>query len=468
MSQQLATLAFACAIAGMFYLIREPKAKTSPALWLPVIWLAIASSRNISEWLQPDIQSKGGLDTANRYLDGNPIDRNVMTGLLFVGILVLIGRRQKILGFLRANQAILLFFFYCLVSTLWADHPDVSFKRWTKAVGDFVMVLIVLSDPDRISAIKRFFARAGFVLLPLSILFIRYYSDLGRRYSPWDGALSYTGVTTNKNELGMICMIYGLASLWCLLDAYGWGTNTPKKFTPMIAHSGMILMGVWLILTANSMTPFSCMVLAGFVMIWVGRPAVRRRPALIHLAVFGVLFVAFSALFLNLGSGLLSNIGRDATLTGRTAIWNMVIAMCPNRLIGAGFESFWMGDRLAQIWRIYWNHPNQAHDGYLEIYLNLGWIGEGLLALVIISGYRTVISKVRRNVKGASLMLGYFVAAVAYNFTESAFKMTHPVWIVFLLAMTAVPVQQAVKQLKVSQPKETQELNSELLAAKVL
>jgi O-antigen ligase len=146
----------------------------------------------------------------------------------------------------------------------------------------------------------------------------------------------------------------------------------------------------------------------------------------------------------------------------------MVIAMCPNRLIGAGFESFWMGDRLAQIWRIYWNHPNQAHDGYLEIYLNLGWIGEGLLALVIISGYRTVISKVRRNVKGASLMLGYFVAAVAYNFTESAFKMTHPVWIVFLLAMTAVPVQQAVKRLKVSQPEEGQELNSEVLAAKAV
>jgi exopolysaccharide production protein ExoQ len=465
MGTQLATVVFACGIAGMLYLIRDPKAKTSLSLWLPVIWLMIASSRNISEWLQPDLEGKSALDTANHYLDGNPIDRNVMTGLLFLGVIVLFSRRQQVLGFLRANKAILLFFLYCAVSTLWSDHPDVSFKRWTKALGDFVMVLIVLSDPDWLYAVKQLFARAGFLLLPLSILFMRYYPSLGRTYSPWDGSLSYTGVTTSKNELGMICLIFGLASLWCFLEAYGWGTRSPKRFAPMVAHGVLILMAVRLILTANSMTPFSCFVLAGFVMIWVGWPAVRRRLALVHLAVFGVLFVAFSALFLNLGSGLLSNIGRDSTLTGRTAIWDMVIAMSPNRLIGAGFESFWMGDRLTQIWRIYWNHPNQAHNGYLEIFLNLGWIGEGLLALVIFSGYRTVISKVRRNGKGASLMLAYFVAALAYNFTESAFKMTHPVWIVFLLAMTAIPAQQGVKRLKVAKPEE-RELKPEVWAAR--
>ena len=56
-------------------------------------------------------------------------------------------------------------------------------------------------------------SRVGFLLLPASVLFIKYYGDLGRAYNP-DGEQTNTGVTTNKNTLGLIVFLVSLGALW--------------------------------------------------------------------------------------------------------------------------------------------------------------------------------------------------------------------------------------------------------------
>ena len=84
---------------------------------------------------------------------------------------------------------------------------------------------------------------------------------------------------------------------------------------------------------------------------------------------------------------------------------------------------------------------NEAHNGYLEVYLNLGWVGVILLAGLIIAGYRNVISAFRRPQATAFLKLGFFVAAVIYNWTEAGFRETSLVWISFLIATTIVSPQ---------------------------
>jgi exopolysaccharide production protein ExoQ len=466
----IATVAFLCVMLGFFALDREPKARTSRALWIPVVWFWIACSRNVSEWLSSGAGSVStSLDSSNRYLDGNPLDRNVMTALLALGLVVLWSRRRVVGAALRSNLPILLFFLYCAVSSLWSEHPDVSIKRWVKGIADLVMVLVVLTDRDRLTAIKRLLARVGFLFIPLSILLIRYYSDLGRAYNPWDGGLIWIGVTTTKNQLGMICLVLGLPSAWRVVEELRKG-KANRRTGSIFVHSCIIVMAFWLIHTADSMTPFACFVLAGFVIVMTSSRFVARKPALVHLVVGAVLSVAFSALFLHIGSGLLANLGRDSTLTGRTDIWDMVIAMTPNRLLGAGYESFWVGERLRKIWAVYWNHPNQAHNGYLEIYLNLGWVGVTLLAVVIMNGYRQIIAAVRRKSPAATLCLGYFVAVLAYNFTESAFKMTHPVWLVFLLATTMVPEPRILRRAKVAAETDgqSQSADLQLVASKVI
>jgi O-antigen ligase len=108
-------------------------------------------------------------------------------------------------------------------------------------------------------------------------------------------------------------------------------------------------------------------------------------------------------------------------------------------LFGTGFESFWLGERIEQFWRSYWWHPNQAHNGYLEIFLNLGWVGVALLAAVMAGAARNIWRTFGRNQEAARLSLTLLVVATLYNMTEAAFKSFHLVWIAFLLAAVSNP-----------------------------
>lgn len=168
----------------------------------------------------------------------------------------------------------------------------------------------------------------------------------------------------------------------------------------------------------------------------VSMTPLARRPATVHLLVATILSASLFATFLDPGA-LVGALGRDPTLHGRTVIWNQVLGMTANPLLGAGFESFWLGERLKKMWGMYYWHPNQAHNGYLEVFLNLGWVGIALFAVVLVMGYQNAVGAFRRDWRAGSLKLAFFVAAVAYNLTEATFKMTNPVWITFLWAATA-------------------------------
>ncbi|MBZ5526365.1 MAG: O-antigen ligase family protein [Acidobacteriia bacterium] len=432
MSQYLAAAIFLSVIASLFVLDRDKEAVSSRALWIPFVWLLISGSRNISEWLQVNAPP---VDTTDAYLEGNPTDRNGLTLLLALGVIVLISRRRQVLAFLRANPFLVLYFFYCGLSALWSDYPDVSFKRWFRAMGDVIMVLVVLTDTNWVVAVRRLLLRVGFLLVPLSILFILFFPEIGRTYGRWDFQPSWTGVTTNKNSLGMVGMVYGLAGLWYFVEAWQSAKSSQRNHR-LIAHGVFLSMVLWIIVKAHSATALSCFGFGAILILVTGLLPFTRRPLLLNILVAFVLVFAFSALFLNIG--LVENLGRESNLTGRTDIWAAALHLTVNPVVGAGFESFWIGPRLLQM-RSIDEGINQAHNGYLEIYLNLGAIGLLLILLFIFSGLRHIHAAFRRENDFAGLRLAYFVVAVIYSFTEAGFKMMHPIWIAFLLSTLAVP-----------------------------
>src|SRR5580698_57008 len=433
MTQAVATFVYVLVICGLFALDRDPKARTSGALWIPALWLLINGSRPVSSWFE----TGPVIDSPEKYLDGSPLDAAVFGVLLAAGLVVLFSRRRLVAIFLRANAPVLIFFGYCAISILWSDYPFVAFKRWTKAVGDVVMVMVVLTDPDRLSAIKKWLARLGFVLVPLSILLIKYYPELGRSYNPWTFIPMYAGVTLGKNLLGMTCLIAGLGSVWRFVSAYQ-SRKSAFRTRQMIAHGALVAMVIWLLAMANSMTSLSCFAMAGGLIVVTGLFRFARRPAVVHLLVASVVGISLCALFLP-QTGLVESLGRDATLTGRTAIWNVVISLAGNPLLGCGFESFWLGQRLQKVWDMTERGIQEAHNGYLEVYLNLGWIGVTLLGVIIVTGYRNAVAALRRGRDEASgLLLAFLIVGVVYNFTEAGFRMMSVVWIAFLFAvMTA-------------------------------
>jgi O-antigen ligase len=430
----IATIICALGIWQLFRLNREREVRTSTALWIPVFWLFIGASRNVGEWLH---FSSGSVSNSDRYLEGNPLDRAMLSAVLVVGVIVLLSRGRLVGILLRSNIPILLYFLYCGTSVLWSDFPDVSFKRWFRALGDVVMVLIVLSDPDWLAATRRLLARVGFVVLPVSVLFIRYFPDLGRSYSK-GGQPEWTGVGTDKNALGMICLVFGLAAVFRFLQIRQEKEGA-RKGKPLIAQGALIVMASYLLYEAHSATAISCFFLAGGVMVLTQLLRVARKPAVLHLLVATVLMVPISAMFLGVGSNLVGELGRDSTFTGRTAIWQAALSIADNPLVGAGYESFWLGQRLDQVSRSIQQGVNQAHNGYIEIYLNLGWVGLAFLAGLFITGYKRIFHAVRWQTQGGTLRLAFFIVAVTYNLGEGAFKMMHPLWILFLLAVAVVP-----------------------------
>jgi exopolysaccharide production protein ExoQ len=446
---EVATLLAIIGILGLFVLDQDTKVRTSKALWLAVLWISIAASRPVSVWLQ-----MAPANSAELQLEGSPLDRNVFLALLITGMVVLVARKQRVATILRVNRPLVLFFSYCAISVLWSDYPAVAFKRWIKALGDIVMILIVLTDRDPSAAVKRFLAWPAFILMPLSILFYKYYPTLGRYYSRWEGTQMFGGVTTDKNMLGMGCLILGLGLTWRLFHVFRSRSSEATR-RPLIANGIALAMTLWLLIKSNSMTSLCCFVLASGLMAASFHKIGRKRPVM-HLLVISVVSVVFVALFLDVGAILLQALGRDPTLTGRTDVWEIVLSLTGNPLIGTGFESFWLGERLEKIWSLHWWRPNEAHNGYLEIFLTLGWIGIGLLVFIILNGYRNILDIFRHNPEAARLRLAYFAVGLAYNFTESAFRTMHLVWIALLLAIVAVPKPRVKRGLRKRAKDESQ------------
>jgi exopolysaccharide production protein ExoQ len=434
----LATLVFAAGILMMFRLDRDPHARVSRALWIPTLWMLIAGSRMISEW-----QVGAEIESPNQYFEGSPVDRLVLTALLAAGVAVVVSRARASELFFRRNAPIVLFFAFCGASVIWSDFPGVAFKRWTKALGDVVMVMVVLTDPDPAAAVRRLFARTAFLLIPASVLLVKYYPEWGRGYDRWTWTPFYGGVAIGKNGLGYVCLVFGLASLWRF---FGTFRPAPEGLSgSRIAHGAVVAMALWLFWIADSATSFACFLIGGTLLAMTTLPALARVPSTPHLVTGGIAVSAFTLVLLNAGTGLVAAMGRDSTLTGRTELWQTVLKMTVDPFLGAGFESFWLGTRVENLWAIYWWRPRQAHNGYLEVFLNLGWAGVLAIAVVIACGYRNVAAMFRKDPAAGSLALALLVVALVYNLTEAAFKTMHPVWIAFLLAVSVPAASRCVR-----------------------
>jgi exopolysaccharide production protein ExoQ len=434
MDPSLASLICACGIIGLFYLDRDKTVRTSKALWLPVIYLSIVGSRAVSVWL--GIAPAAG---TNVQLDGSPLDAAVLGVLLIAAIAVIVRRGQRALSFITVNWPILVYFLYCLISVAWSYHPDVAFKRWIKSIADLAMCLVIVTDPQPVAALKRLISRIGFLLLPMSVLLIKYYGDLGRGYTP-DGLPMNTGVTTFKNELGVTVLVVSLGTVWQVTSLLRT-RNRLHRGRQLLAQGALLAFGVALFVMADSQTSIACFILGCGLILLTGLHTTRSRPAIVHVLCLLVLLTGGLTLFFGGGAGVARAMGRDPNLSGRTDIWAALTKAAPNGIVGAGFESFWISPNVLKFQHTLavegWWHPeslNESHDGYLEVYLNLGLVGVGLILWILISGYRRGVTAFRRNPSLGGLMLAYIIPSVFYNFTEAGFRMLSPMWIFLLLA----------------------------------
>ena len=263
--------------------------------------------------------------------------------------------------------------------------------------------------------------------------------------------MMYVGVTTFKNLLGMVTMVCGISAVWRLLEA-----NEDKlmwhRARHLLAHALMIVTALWLLVKCDSKTSLSCFGLSSTVMFMSTRPWVKKKARRIHLVVATAIGIPLFALFVDSMGTLLHLLGRQPNLTDRTSIWRAVLAMHTNPFVGTGFESFWLGSHLQSVWDLSVHGIQEAHNGYLEVYINLGWIGELLLIALIITGYRNILRALRSDPHLGRLRLAFFTAALIYCLTEAGFRMMNPIWVAFLLAITSTTAHMVVKLPRIIAP----------------
>ena len=405
---------------------------TSFALWVPLIWMFIVGSRLPSQWLGTRI----GV-AAEVMEEGNPLDRTVFLVLILMAVAVLLARSFNWGGFLARNLALFLFLAFALVSVLWSDFPFVAFKRWFRDLGNYLMILVVLSDPQPFEGIRTLLRRFCYLLIPLSILLDKYFPVLARQYGAYSGTVEFIGAATSKNMLGGVCLISGLFFFWDTVSR--WAKRKESREKRIILLNILFLaMTLRLLKLSSSATSGVCLLIGALIVAAVYSGWGRRHLTLIKVLIPATLCLyAVLAFGLDLNGQLAGQLGRDPTLTDRTVIWQTVLNEHTNPLVGTGYESFWLGPRLQRIWQVV-GGINEAHNGYLDIYLNLGAIGVLLLVGFLISGYRTICKKFATSYDLAALTLAIWTVTLFYNVTEAAFK-GGLLWIALLLGVSVVP-----------------------------
>ena len=440
-------------IACLFWMDLKRPSQPSPALWAPLAWMFLAGSRWASSWLSLDQSFASATD----YSEGSPLDAAVFLALIVTGLVILSRRRIDWGELARNNLWILIYFLFCLSSILWTDEPFVLFKRWVKDLGNPIMALVILTEQRPYDAIRVLLRRLAFLFLPLSLLFVRYFPSLGRAYRP-DGSPMYTGIGHQKNDLGLMCLLASIYVIWELIGTRDRPRGSPGRSWVVTGILGLI--AVYLLHLSDSQTSLVCVVITGLIMALGRMPFLQGHPDRILGLLFGsaATFWALEESF-HLKDMVFELLGRDPTLTNRTEVWAILKTYEVNSFVGAGFMSFWSGARMDEIWRTVGTGINQAHNGYFEQYLNLGYVGLGLLGMVVLSGLLAVRRHMGEEPTTGLLRLSFIVVALFYNFTEASFYGINNMWLLLLLGCLEVPRPARLRVLATSTKAEAR-LNS--------
>ncbi len=135
-----------------------------------------------------------------------------------------------------------------------------SLKRFVKLLGIIVMALLVLTEENPPEAIKALARRCAFVLLPFSILLIKYFPEFGVSYGEWSGARMVRGVAEDKNMLGQMCLALSLLLIWHIIEDLKKGDHKSNKMG-FVAIIYLLALSCHLLILSDSATSLVCVII---------------------------------------------------------------------------------------------------------------------------------------------------------------------------------------------------------------
>jgi exopolysaccharide production protein ExoQ len=410
---------------------RRQSTKVSGAMWVPTIWMFSIATKPLANWF-----GAGGEDIES----GSPLDRIFVSGLLCLGLLILAGRKLDWRSVIKKNTWLILLIAYMLISILWSDVAFVSLKRWVRELTAVIMASVVLTEPAPRQAMESLFRRTVFILIPFSILLIKYFPQYGIQYR-WSGEVMWVGVTLQKNGLGRLCLISAFFLVWTLIRRWKGRDIYLHKFQTL-AEVVLLVLTIWLLRGpsdwAASASGFVALIigLAAFAgLLWLKKHRLYAHANLL-IAITAIIIAVGIITPLSQGSSVAnftSVVGRDVTLTGRTDIWAGLVPIAEQHpILGCGFGGFWTSRTEAEAM------VNEAHNGYLEVLLQLGFVGLLITSVFLLSFCRSAARALAYDYDWASLCICFLLMAAVHNIGESSFDSftRHLMAMVLFLAVT--------------------------------
>ena len=262
---------------------------------------------------------------------------------------------------------------------------------------------------------------------------------------------AWRGLTSHKNALG------GLAATGCLLWCHAGVTREAPRLQSCVGF-GIAFLCVLLSRSTTSLlaTLCTCSFLMAFLpkvgagrsrLLWITRPALALT---LLLGVGSVSSMPGLSLF-SAPVALLA--GKDGSLTGRTAIWDLVREHIARRpVFGSGYGAYWEPNRgvgtesAVFVKRLEGFYPGSSHNGYLEVTNDLGACGLLLLCSYLITYVREAVRSSAKEWTQGLLCLALWLQQALTNFSESHWLNVTSVDFVFLSLATFNLARQRVQR----------------------
>jgi len=373
---------------------------------------------------------------------GSPLDRMVMIAIFILAIPVLIHNRALALKCMRSNKLLLSIVAFSLLSALWSSFPGITIRRAAVLLMSVVIAMAVVvgeTRPRRTHTLLFYFL-TGTIFLNLVVMVLL----PGRAWS----SEGLQGLYPSKNiagEIGMITAVIGIA----------WLRGTNNRTSIAIALFSVAIAFFFLFLTKSKTSLGIAVLGCGFyaLMILGERLGVRFILLVIcgaSVVVLGLIGYMFYSNFDM--TRMLAIFIPDTSFSGRNAIWEFAYDHAVDRVwLGHGYGAFWDvgpdNDPLNKLEPGTWLGDtekgviNEAHNGYLDLWLNIGLPATALLVFAYLLGMMRdlrIFTDARSSdvAKSATLAAALMVLiTLLSNFTESTlFFRGPPVFV--LLVMT--------------------------------
>ena len=392
---------------------------------LAVLAVVLYSGAKFTLSAGPAVAELGAVDPVNRLLQ--------LIMLLGCGALVLGAGWPGLRGALRL-WPFLLVLALIIASAAWSQSPGHTLRR---SLGVLAMVMFVVATTT-VLGVGRFFrimlgVMAG--LMALSLVEAALRPAVGFDVGEYANAIR--GVFPQKNVLGMALLFTALALSFTVLERgrLRWGDA-----------AWLLALLAMLVLARSTTSLLLTVVVAGvtLLVLWLDRGGLWGATAGLATALG---LTAGLVVFAGIGmEGFFDLIGKDSSLTGRTFIWDGVWHIIAGRpALGHGYAAFWLENSRnvrALVELVQWDVPN-AHSGYLEVLLQLGWVGMALVGLLALATLGWAVVAALRGQVARALWAVLVLAMVAVlNRTESVllnpdFPMVF--WLLALLALQEAP-----------------------------